>query len=189
MKIPPLICYLAILLPVSCEKDEITSYEVPRDREVQRNNKLIPRQKPLDYHDSGNIKWVVPENWIPKHFDKPARYATFQTGESSEEALIAVTRFPSDVGGALANVNRWRSQVGLPSIQEKDLDRTTEKLNVGGVEVLFLDLDGPQKRLVVAMLPRENETWFVKMDGPKELLENHKKSFLAFVNSIRFVES
>ena len=77
----------------------------------------------------------------------------------------------------------------LEQLTEEDLGKDSVKLEVDGMEVLLVDLDGPQNRLVVAMVPREGETWFVKMMGSKEVLELHKPALESFVKSIRFSES
>ena len=51
-----------------------------------------------------------------------ARYATLAiTGADGAKGELAVTHFPGDVGGDLANVNRWRQQIGLEPIDEAAL--------------------------------------------------------------------
>src|SRR5829696_2512725 len=60
------------------------------------------------------ISWELPEGW--KLDEKPVamRFATINIAAEPKPLQLTVTRFPGDVGGTLANVNRWRMQIGLP---------------------------------------------------------------------------
>ena len=66
-------------------------------------------------------KWQVPGQWkeLPAGQMQVARFAVPDRGSAKAEVFVSV--FPSDTGGSLANVNRWRRQLGLPEIQQADL--------------------------------------------------------------------
>jgi hypothetical protein len=46
-------------------------------------------------------------------------------GADGTKGEVAISHFPGDVGGDLANVNRWRQQVALPPIDEAGLAVST----------------------------------------------------------------
>jgi hypothetical protein len=41
-------------------------------------------------------------------------------------------------------------------------------------------------RLLAAIIPQKDQTWFVKLMGPADNVEAQRESFLKFVRSIRF---
>src|SRR5688500_16131105 len=65
--------------------------------------------------------WKVPAGWRQDARQRPMRFATFLIGEGDAAVEVAVSQFPGDVGGLLANVNRWRGQVGLAPVTEAEL--------------------------------------------------------------------
>jgi hypothetical protein len=129
--------------------------------------------------------WKIPENWKElNHGD--LQIAKFQTaGENGAAAEITVTVFPGDVGGTLANVNRWRGQIGLSPIQENDLTKVTESLDLGGNKAILVDMISEQSkvRLVAAIVPKAGQTWFYKIMGQDAMVTREKNAFLKFVQS------
>jgi hypothetical protein len=114
--------------------------------------------------------WSVPKGWTEQK-GAPMRLATFVTGEGEKKVDVAVTVFPGDVGGNLANVNRWRSQIGLAPIDDAQLKKDlTEVPTAGAGTALVADLTSTykSKRLLGAILPRPNRTFFIKTLGSAE---------------------
>jgi hypothetical protein len=81
-------------------------------------------------------------------------------------------------------VNRWRGQIGLPPLDEKDLQ--TEKAPLGGHDYLLVEMAGNSKRIVAAILPRGGETWFFKIMGDDQFTETQKPAFREFLSSVHF---
>jgi len=133
--------------------------------------------------------WTAPAHWqsIPASAMRKATYRV--TDDAGATAELAVTAFPGDVGGELANVNRWRGQLQLSPIGEAELPAAISRLNVNGHSVAIVELtggaaDAPQ-RLLGAFLPVGGATWFFKFTGPPALIEREKNAFLALVKSIQ----
>jgi len=133
--------------------------------------------------------WTAPAHWssVPASAMRKATYRV--TDDAGATAELAVTAFPGDVGGELANVNRWRGQLQLPPIGEGELPAAISRLNVNGHSVAVVELtggpaDAPQ-RLLGAFLPVGGATWFFKFTGPPALIEREKNAFLALVKSIQ----
>ncbi len=129
------------------------------------------------------LKWELPEGWT----ELPAggfRVASFQI-EGDTPLSVAITRFPGDVGGLHANVNRWLGQVGLGPVSPDEVDSVAEKLDVGDLEVRIVDAKGEQQRLLAALVPGDAETWFVKVSGAPDAIESAVESFRRFVESLR----
>lgn len=133
--------------------------------------------------------WTAPAHW-QSITASAMRKATYRvTDDAGATAELAVTAFPGDVGGELANVNRWRGQLQLPPIGEAELPAAISRLNVNGHSVAIVEItggtaDAPQ-RLLGAFLPVGGATWFFKFTGPPALIEREKNAFLALVKSIQ----
>lgn len=139
---------------------------------------------PVIRAEGPGLKWTVPARWQPK----PAgsmRKATFEiAGANGATAELAVTAFPGDVGGELANVNRWRGQLSLPPIAAGELTGAVQRLTVHGLPVAIVDVTGGAQQLLGAMVPYGGSTWFFKLTGPADLVAAEKPAFLAFVQSL-----
>ena len=113
-------------------------------------------------------------------------------GESATFTEITVSSLPGDGGGLLANVNRWRRQLGLAPFTESDLGSNSTGIPVQGRSAVVVEFTGTDSKsgkpakLVGAILPHGSHTWFFKMMGDIQASESQKTSFLKFVQSIRF---
>ena len=138
--------------------------------------------------DATNPKWVVPQDWKPSKQSSVRRASFVVTGADNQAAEISVTVFPGDVGGLLANVNRWRGQIELEPITGEQVADLTKKLDVNGVAATVVDFanDATGKQMVVATISRDGNSWFFKMTGDKPVIEAQKAAFLGFVKSAKF---
>ena len=94
-----------------------------------------------------------------------------------------VSVFPGDTGGTLANVNRWRRQLGLPEMQEGDLGSVVSALGSGNPQAKLVDLTNNNRRLIGAIVPRGGSYWFYKMLGDTEAVTPQKDAFMQFAQS------
>ncbi len=96
--------------------------------------------------DDRPMEWKLPEGWQPVADAKasPGRYATLRIEAKDKPSLdLHIDKFPGQVGGLLANVNRWRGQVGLSPIDADDLDKVTRKEEFNGNPATVVRLVGP----------------------------------------------
>jgi hypothetical protein len=104
-------------------------------------------------------------------------------------AELSITAFPGSVGGDLANINRWRGQVQLPPITASDLPSATRKIAANGFQVTTVDFAGTAAgaptRVLGAIVPVGDSTWFFKLTGPVVLLDREQAAFTAFLMTIR----
>jgi hypothetical protein len=99
---------------------------------------------------------------------------------------------PGPAGGELANVNRWRGQIGLPPLDEAALAaaRQVVKAKAGPLKVYdFTNEAKPGSRLVAALAESGGNTWFVKMTGDAEAVGAARPDFMKLLGSLRFDES
>jgi hypothetical protein len=165
-------------------KTAATSEAVPSD----------PHAGVISAVDNSNSEpnWNPPSTWhanqpgpmVVKSFSVPV--------DNGQKASVAISVFPGDVGGALANVNRWRTQMGLAPIEQGDLPNATQSVRVAGGEAVLVDLANPNApagrptRLVAAIVPHNGSTWFYKLVGDDSVVAREKEGFVKFVQTVRY---
>jgi hypothetical protein len=137
--------------------------------------------------------WQVPSGWkeIP---GGPFLVSKFQiTGAANAQANVNVSMSSNDGGGLLANVNRWRTtQLGLGPVTDADLPKDIQTIDLPGGKASLVDLtgqdarSGQKMRLLAVVIPRSGETWFYKLMGNAEVVQQEKEAFLKFVQSAKY---
>jgi hypothetical protein len=136
--------------------------------------------------------WTVPADWQEQP-PTSMRLATFLiTGGPNAKADVSVIKLSGAAGGNLANVNRWRGQIGLPPVDEAGLAKLATTQEMSGLKVTLVDMagrsveSGEQARLLAAIVPRSGTTWFYKMVGNDALVAQQKEAFIKFIQSARY---
>ncbi|MFP6900955.1 MAG: hypothetical protein VCA36_08425 [Opitutales bacterium] len=141
---------------------------------------------PFTAPEAPNPEWKVPEGWEEKPASGP-RAATFLVkGENKAELDVSVTSFPGSMGGPLANLNRWRRQLGLDAIAEDQLSAHATEREVDGRSAYLVNLKNGDRGMLAVMILDEERSWFVKAMGDAALAKSQKANFEAFLDSIRF---
>lgn len=195
---------LALILVVAgCGKEEITVYRVAKEKPglpVTANPHAArlhsEDQRVLASGESapGKPAWTVPAGWT-EELPTQMLLAKLSVTDQDARAAITVSSFPGEVGGLLANVNRWRGQVSLPPISEADLPNAVAQLETQAGKASLVDLIGTDAntgrtaRLICVVLPHAGQTWFFKIMGDEQVVAREKDAFLKFVQSARFPDA
>ncbi len=135
------------------------------------------------------LAWTAPAEWQPKTGSATRKGSYAIAGEGGATADLAITAFPGDVGGEVANVNRWRGQVQLPPLSEADAAAALARLDINGLKIAILDVasaEGAERvRMIGAMIPFGGSTWFFKLLGPDALVAAQKPAFLEFLKTVK----
>lgn len=181
---------VSALLIAGCGKDDIRVYQAPKD-DAQVAAPTTPAQ-PAASAERPAAPWTVPAGWE----EKPAagsRVASYGVSTADgRSADISVVALAGDFGGELANVNRWRNEVGLDAIMEEGIAAIRSIVPVGGRQVAVYEmagekplLDGKYKaRTLAAILPAGEMTVFFKIKGEDALVVEQKPKFLAWLKSV-----
>lgn len=113
------------------------------------------------------------------------RFKTFIAQTSAGEVEIALSRFPGDVGGVLANINRWRMQVGLAEIGPEALESEVERFSPHGLQGYAAHLKGDAAHMFAAGIaqPSAGRTWFIRATTTPDKAQEIKDRFMAFARS------
>lgn len=135
--------------------------------------------------------WTVPAGW---HAKTPGQFVAAEysiSGTNGGTAMVDVAELAGSGGGLLANVNRWRGQVGLAPVNESDLAHLTRSVSLAGGQATFVDMTGTDSsghpaRLVAAMVPQGGQTWFYKLLGDAAVVTAQKDAFTQFVLTAKY---
>jgi hypothetical protein len=132
--------------------------------------------------DLPQFQWKVPDAWqkLPAGQMQIAKFSV--PAKDGAKAEVSVSVFPSDTGGTLANVNRWRRQIGLGEVDESGLRSCTTGLDVTPGAVL-VNLTNEQRQLLGAIVPRQGKWWFYKMTGDAPAVASAHEDFVRFVKT------
>jgi hypothetical protein len=147
-----------------------------------------PQMAAIPPRDSGapQIKWKTPEGWteVPP---SSMRYASFSVSkEDAAKIDISIVTFPGEGGSNADNVNRWRRQIGLAPLDDKEIMSMIVPMNAGSANFSTVDMAGGDSRVIAAWTRRTGRSWFFKMSGPGSLIEREKPKFFDFLRSIEF---
>lgn len=155
----------------------------PAIPEITTQTATAPTDKPV---------WMVPSNWKEGELMQflIARYVIQSDGNAT--ASVNVSQLDGDGGGLLANVNRWRGQLGQAPITDDDAARLPT-IDASGSKAVVTDFTGTDMRgggkparMVGVVLPLNGQTWFYKLMGDPDLVAAQKDAFIAFVQSAKY---
>lgn len=152
-----------------------------------------PEQRP-DFRSL--LTWAVPEGWSESTTPDPMgmRLLDLRFGPN-QEGECYISLMPGAGGGVEANVNRWRTQMAQP-VYSADEIAQLPKRPFFNREATYVAFDGDFKsfgaeqartgyRMLGLIHSTEQATIFVKLTGPKALVEQNTAAFEAFCQSIK----
>ncbi|NOX56577.1 MAG: hypothetical protein GXP27_19465 [Planctomycetes bacterium] len=128
------------------------------------------------------LRFEVPQGWTQTARSEFS-VAAFEVEKDGQKAKITVS---SAGGDLLANVNRWRSQVGLEDVSAEELKQLVGEIAVGEKTGRYVKLMGPKEAILGVVVSANGRTWFIKLKGDSQLAEQQEKVFKQFVESIQF---
>jgi hypothetical protein len=146
---------------------------------------------------SGQAKpdWQVPAGWqeVPGGQMLVAKFAL--SGPANAQAAVNISALAGNGGGPLANVNRWRGQLGLATLTDADLQTQAKALDTTAGKAVMVEMAGTdgrtgQKALLVGVIvPQASRTWFYKLMGDGQIVEREKDAFTKFVQGAKYPDA
>ncbi|MBI4368724.1 MAG: hypothetical protein HY547_00690 [Elusimicrobia bacterium] len=176
-----------------CKDSEITIYRIAKDDlpiSAQENTGESQKSPAPEHlapgHAPGGVHWVVPHGWQEAPVDAASmRLASFRVPAGQGAwAEVSVVVLPGPAGGPLANVNRWRGQIGLEPIDEPALTRVSQNISSAAGDLAVVDFVGVTSGIVAGILEFSGQTWFFKLTGSVDMVGRAKPSFLDFLKSL-----
>lgn len=209
MKLPVIFSCAVIGLLSSChrlaEKEVITesretsAYSAKPNVDIPSSTRFFDdaREEPQGRPNFRELlTWTIPEGWTESSKPDPMgmRLLDLRFGPN-QEGECYISLMPGSAGGLEANVNRWRTQMGQTAYTAEEIAKLPKKpfFNRDATYVAF---DGDFKgfgaesartgyRMLGLIHSAEQATIFVKLTGPKALVDQNAAAFDAFCESIK----
>lgn len=199
-----------LLLALSgCERDAPTSYLIPKEEQPitmpgaatnPASQMPAPTAAPAGggmqvlpgmqeaANDAGEVSYTVPEGW-EELAPSGIRKANLKISDANGSGELTVLVFPGDVGGRLANINRWRGQIGLEAATPDELPAFTEGYPIAAHRGLYVRLEGETQSILGGLLPFHGYTWFFKLIGDNETVLSREAEMKAFLDSVQLQDT
>lgn len=150
----------------------------------------LANQTPAASDNPDKPQWQVPSGWteVPGGQFLVAKF----TVPGATPASVNVSMSAGEGGGVAGNVNRWRGQLGLGQASEAELSKLVTQVDTAGGKAMLVDMTGTdartgqKARLVGAIVPQANRTWFYKLMGNEEVVAAQKDAFSKFVQNAHY---
>lgn len=193
------------VLFTSCGKPEIRVYLAPKDAPPPPHGAPGHVHNPNDPNDvheeepaakapervKPQITFTRPEGWT----DAPpgeVSIAAFAVKGDGVEATVNVTPLPDLRGRESLVVNMYRQQTGQAPIEQEDLGKTLQPVEVAGGEGQLLELLGSNRgkptRLITVIAHRDGRSWFYRISGDDAFVSAQKETFLNFIKTVKIIE-
>ena len=145
---------------------------------------VAPTLPPAPPASSGHQpSWEAPPHWEQKASTQ-MRIGNYAVSNDAGESLdFSITSFPGEVGGIVANVNRWLGQVGIDATDEAGLSQYLSDRTIDEKPAKLVIAESGEQALYAAILLHEGRSWFIKMMGNLPLAKAEKENFLRVVDS------
>jgi hypothetical protein len=207
--------FVTLLLPaIGCHREQVQVYQVSQDQDQQSPaasptnataSSLPPGHPDTSTADNSPmsaqsmpggivspdtsaapVTWTTPAGWTQVQPGE-IRVGSFKiTGADGKQADVSIVPLSGMAGGDFANVNRWRGQVGLPPAPDDELQSSAENIQAGGQPAQLFDVAGATNRILGVIQHRDDTSWFFKMTGDADLVEQQKPVFVNFLKSLSF---
>ena len=121
-----------------------------------------------------------PAGWEPL-VPGPMQVAKFSVpAQNGAKAEVAVSIFPTDTGGVVANVKRWRAQMDMPEVDDDAARAAAQPLEGAPEGAMLIALQNQSRALIGAIVPRDGRWFFYKMSGDTAAVSAARAAFVEF---------
>ncbi len=143
----------------------------------------------------GDLEFTAPAGWVetPGNSIRLASYSISKEGYPPAD--FSITSFPGDTGGLVANVNRWRRQIGLSPWDASQVSAAAQQLtNAASLEFKVFELKPSSDKeksvsdewIRVAIMEKGGKSWFFKLKGDAVLVDLQSDEFKSLLQSVHF---
>lgn len=201
------LCLAPVIFLLGCDdKPKVVTYSVPKETSTPAQSPVAISSAPETTASSSatmsgtglpQISSAASAQFspgpVPAHWradtDKPMRKGSWSIpGPDGSTAEWSITAFPGDVGGDLANVNRWRNQIQLGPISAAELPAVLQPVTIGNLPAKAVLLNGPTQTVYGVILLRGPESWFFKFTGTAATFSAEKTHLQKFVEGTTLVD-
>jgi hypothetical protein len=145
------------------------------------NTYTVPKESYLTYSKFKQEQMLneptfrVTDEWIELSVVSPL-LAKYQV---NNDTVMSISSFTGSVGDDLANVNRWRRQLGLLPIKASEMTQFLTFETIGSMPMKVVQLDHNYQFLLLYWLTDNNQHFFVKIESQLEIEKSMFDRFVA----------
>lgn len=157
----------ALALAAGCERSGIEAQEVAKGVE-DVPPATAAEEAPRAQASDPDQPWIVPDGWTEDPAPRPMRLTTYIAPDPSGDVEVAVSRFGGRVGGELANINRWRGQMGLAPVTPDELESVITRFESEGFDGYETRIESASGVMLASGVYQSDidQTWFVRATLP-----------------------
>ena len=140
----------------------------------------------------GKPAWQVPAGWQETAAGQFLVAKFMVAGPDNGQAAVNVSMSQGDGGGLALNVNRWRGQLGLSPLAGAELNKEVTSVDTSDGKASVVDFSGKDgrtgqnARLIAAIVPQGERTWFYKLMGNEQVVQAQKDAFTKFIQTAKY---
>jgi len=162
------------------EPPAIRQYVVDSENEKNLTSDLLRREfTPIPF------RWDVPGTWKLASNDQFSLRA-WTTGPPTEQARMTLGQFPAH-SGIPPQVQRWRRQLGLEQVSEKEAMKSVSELQTKNGTGSLATVRGETETILAFILPIESNYWIFRFRGANAMAETNRDVFHKFCESLDYV--
>jgi len=181
---------VALSTLLGCKERQIRAYPAPKDESAAPS--AMPTAMPTAPE---TVSWTLPPGW--REFPgEGLRFATVLLEDAADDGSrppleMRVTPLGMAARDPLANVNRWRTQIGLEPIGPEQLGDVSRVIQVDGRSVHLVEMVGaagenePVHQILAAIVPGDERVWFFMVLDHADRVAKHVNAFETFITSVR----
>lgn len=177
-----------ILMSIACTQNDrsIETYQSEKQVWTESSSMSGSSNVQTTKKKSSEFKWIAPQGWI-KSEGSSMRIGSFDLlGKSkSEKADLSIVTLGGSAGGYIANINRWRAQVGLKSLEEMQINSQVKVIqsHIGKIKYLLINNTTNNEGILSGVFEGKDKVLFIKAKGPSSVLSFQEKNFKKFLAS------
>jgi hypothetical protein len=184
---------LTALLLAACQREEVTHFRIAKPTQATPPPASAPAPMAADLtavpgmepaKPTNALAWTLPAGWT-QAVAGGMRYATIKP--ATGEVDVSVVVLPGTAGGELANVNRWRGQLGVAPLDDSSAQsaRSLVQTKTGPFALYDFQSDGAKpSRMIAARAVFDGNTWFFKMLGEPRAVGSARTDFIHLLESL-----
>lgn len=133
---------------------------------------------------SNELEDEAPEGWVAEP-GSALRKASYKTAAGSVVTAFAFPATAPAMSDPLANVNRWRGEIGLDPITREEMIEQTKPITLLGEKAVYFELQGAEESTLAAMIKQGQRVWFFKLRGPNDAVATDGDAFRAWLDTLR----
>ncbi len=169
---------------VAAEKQNFVNWLETVEIDTSSHGPETPQmsQTPAPASTTSPGDWKIPSTWTAQ---PPRQMLLASFALPGGDAKVEVSSLGGDGGGLLANINRWRGQLGLPQASESQLSEITSPLDTVDGKGTLVDIQGNNQKLLVVIVPHNGKSWFYKSMGATDVVDRERDAFLEFAQTAK----